>query len=131
MKNRLFAIALMAVMVVGFSACPSSGEKDKDNIITKFEVEGVSYEVKSNGEIYKLYPKTAPTGGASEGTWDIPIGKKTPVITYPKKATISGSIELDFSKCVSGETVTLATFDVIAENGDKKPYTVKVLKGSL
>jgi hypothetical protein len=119
MKTRLFAIALVAVMI-GLGACgskkpdkpePLSGTKD----ITAFVVNGVSYTI-SGTSISHHYPKTA------ENTWtSLPSWPAAAQITHTGKS-ISPTTPQNF------EDAAGVVYTVTAEDGTTKTYTVKATR---
>ena len=128
MKNRMLAIAVIAVMVVGFSACKSKTKSD-DNVIQGFKVNNVDYDVnKSSGDITKSYQK------ASELTWTgFPTGEQTPqIVGLPKNAkTDPDPVKLNFNVPQTEGVHVVGTFAVVAENGDRKNYSVKVTREAM
>ena len=130
MKSRLIIVALL-VAVVGLSGCPDKKGKSSENEILTFKVDGVDWQVDHvNGKITKIYPKTPPQGGATEGTWaGLPSTwpNATAVIT-PKdsKAVITPDPGTP-QNFESGTT----KFTVTAEDGTPKIYTVQGEKGPL
>ena len=128
MKTRFFVVVLM-VAVVGFGSCGGKDkEKSDNNNITKFVVNNVEYkDIQANGDILHIYEKT----GAN--TWSgMPNASATAQITLSddKAKTDPASVTLDFSQVEIGKASVVGSFDVIAENGKAKTYTVKVTKNN-
>ena len=124
MKNRFFAVALTAVMVVGFSACGKKNSKSSECEIDTFTVAGQAYTINhANGTILWEYPKTFPTPGqngvwASEPEWpEVPVVKlKSNKADYSPK---------DGRNFVANEV----EYTVTAEDGTIKKYKVKAQRG--
>ena len=123
MKTKFFVVALM-VAVVGFGACGGGKDKSDDNNITGFVVGTTTYQVGAS-VITGTYSKTG------ENNWpDLPTGSATPTITLSHSKAKHDSPTLNFGSLgVDGGNV--GTVTVTAENGDKKTYTVTVVKGVL
>jgi len=122
MKTRLFAIALVA-MVIGFGSCGGKEkDKSKECDIKTFTVDGKTYTI-TGLDITYTYPKSGPDAWLTEPTWPV-----EPKIEISPKAKISPLASEKKTFVNANGTSADVKYTVTAEDGTTKTYTVKATK---
>jgi len=123
MKIRLFAIALVTV-IVGFNACSSKKEnKSSECDIIAFKLLGVDY-TKDGNTFSKVFTKT---GVLNWGTGCPTVATKPDLIQLSPKATFVGTPNQDTPVGFANDNAESfsVTYTIQAEDGTKKTWTVR------